>query len=403
MQLAERHIIKNTYKHYQEIDQLCFFSKNLYNIANYLIRQSFFKTGEILNYNQTQKLLQSQFDYKNLPAKVSQQILMILDKNWKSFFQAQKAYQENPSKFLGRPKLPKYKHKEKGRNLLVYTIQALSKPFLSKGLIKLSQTEIVFPTQAKKIAQVRIIPKLNHYVIEVIYHQEEKPKQIDNKRIASIDLGLNNLASVTFNQAGLIPFLINGRPLKSINHFFNKKKAELQAILKNKTSKRLQNLCTKRNLKVDDYLHKASRYLINKLIELNIGTLVIGKNEGWKQELNIGSQNNQNFTQIPHTRFMEQLTYKAELEGISVIITEESYTSKSSFLDQDVLPKYKKGENHSFSGNRIKRGLYKSAEGVLINADVNGSLNILRKAIPNAFADGIQGIVVSPVKVTLSK
>lgn len=403
MRLVERHIIKNTHKHYQEIDQLCFLSKNLYNIANYLIRQSFFKTGIILNYDQTQKLLQTEFDYKNLPAKVSQQILMILDKNWKSFFQAQKAYQENPSKFLGRPRLPKYKHKEKGRNLLVYTIQALSKPFLAKGLIKLSQTEIVFPTQAKKIAQVRVIPKLNHYVIEVIYHQEEKPKQVDNKRIASIDLGLNNLATVTFNQAGLIPFLINGRPLKSINHFFNKKKAELQAILKNKTSKRLQTLCTKRNLKVDDYLHKASRYLINKLVELNIGTLVIGKNEGWKQELNIGSQNNQNFTQIPHTRFIEQLTYKAQLEGISVIIQEESYTSKSSFLDQDVVPKYKKGEKHSFSGNRIKRGLYKSAEGILINADVNGSLNILRKAIPNAFADGIKGIVVSPVKVTLSK
>lgn len=223
---------------------------------------------------------------------------------------------------MGKPKLPKYKHKENGRNLLVYTIQALSKPFLSQGLIKLSQTEIVFPTQAKEIAQVRVIPKLNHYVIEVIYNQEEKPKQVDNKRIASIDLGLNNLASVTFNQAGLIPFLINGRPLKSINHFFNKKKAELQAILKNKTSKRLQNLCTKRNFKVDDYLHKASRYLINKLVELNIGTLVIGKNEGWKQELNIGSKNNQNFTQIPHTRFIEQLTYKAELQGISVIITE---------------------------------------------------------------------------------
>ncbi|MBD2384828.1 RNA-guided endonuclease InsQ/TnpB family protein, partial [Cylindrospermum sp. FACHB-282] len=232
MQLTERHIIKKTHKHYQEIDRLCFLSKNLYNIANYLIRQSFFKTGEILSYNQTQKLLQSQFDYKNLPAKVSQQILIILDKNWKAFFQAQKAYQENPSKFLGKPRLPKYKHKENGRNLLVYTIQALSKPFLSKGLIKLSQTEIVFPTQAKKIAQVRIIPKLNHYVIEVIYNQEEKPKQVDNKRIASIDLGLNNLASVTFNQAGLIPFLINGRPLKSINHFFNKKKAKLQVILK---------------------------------------------------------------------------------------------------------------------------------------------------------------------------
>ena len=137
MKLAERHIIKNTHKHYQEIDRLCFLSKNLYNIANYLIRQSFFETGKILNYNQTQKLLQSEFDYKNLPAKVSQQILIILDKNWKAFFQAQKAYQENPSRFLGKPKLPKYKHKENGRNLLVYTIQALSKPFLSKGFTAL--------------------------------------------------------------------------------------------------------------------------------------------------------------------------------------------------------------------------------------------------------------------------
>jgi putative transposase len=403
MQLVERHIVKKYHPNYSEIDQICFLSKNLYNAANYLIRQALFKTGEIFNYNQVQKLLQSEVDYKQLPAKVSQQVLMVLDKNWKAFREATKAYHKNPSNFLGKPKLPKYKDKEKGRNLVVYTIQALSKVGLVKGFIKPSQTKICLPTKQTAIAQVRIVPKLNHYVIEVIYNKEEKEKLPNNNRIASIDLGLNNLASVTFNQAGLIPFLINGRPLKSINHFFNKRKSELQTILKTGTSKRLQKLCSKRNFKVDDYLHKGSRYLINKLVELNISTLVIGKNEGWKQELNIGSRNNQNFVQVPHSRFIEQLNYKAELEGITVIIAEESYTSKSSFLDQDEIPVYKKGVKNSFSGKRIKRGLYRSSDGSLINADVNGSLNILRKAIPKAFAEGIKGIVVSPVKVKLPK
>ena len=403
MQLVERHIIKKSHSNYAEIDQLCFLSKNLYNYANYLIRQTFFKTGEILNYNQVQKILQPEAEYKQLPAKVSQQVLMVLDKNWKAFKEATKAYHKNPAKFLGKPKLPKYKDKEKGRNLVIYTLQALSKKGLDRGLIKPSQTGITLQSKQTAIAQVRIVPKLNHYVIEVVYHQEEKQKLHSNNRIASIDLGLNNLASVTFNQAGLRPFLINGRPLKSINHFFNKRKAELQSILETGTSKRLQNLCSKRNLKVDDYLHKASRYLINRLVELKIDTLVIGKNEGWKQDINIGSRNNQNFVQVPHSRFIQQLTYKAELEGLTVIIQEESYTSKSSFLDQDDIPVYKKDVKHSFSGQRIKRGLYRSANGFLINADVNGSLNILRKAIPNAFAEGIKGIVVSPVRVKTYK
>ncbi|QFS48995.1 RNA-guided endonuclease InsQ/TnpB family protein [Nostoc sphaeroides] len=403
MQLVERHIIKQSHPNHSEIDQICFLSKNLYNAANYLIRQTLFKTGEILNYNQVQKVLQTEVDYKQLPAKVSQQVLMVLDKNWKAFREATKAYHKNPSKFLGKPKLPKYKDKIKGRNLVIYTIQALSKVGLNKGLIKPSQTNISLPTQQTMIAQVRIVPKLNHYIIEVIYNKKEKEKLPDNNRIASIDLGLNNLASVTFNQAGLKPFLINGRPLKSINHFFNKRKSELQSILKTGTSKKLQKLCTKRNFKVDDYLHKASRYLIKKLVSLNISTLVIGQNEGWKQEINIGSRNNQNFVQIPHSRFIQQLTYKAELEGITVIIQEESYTSKSSFLDQDEIPVYKKDVKYSFSGKRIKRGQYLSSNGSLINADVNGSLNILRKAIPKAFAEGIKGIVVSPVKVKLLK
>lgn len=401
MQLVERHVIKKSHKYHQEIDNLCFLSKNLYNAANYLIRQNLFQLGEILNYNQVQKLMQSSVDYKAIPAKLSQQILMVLDKNWKAFQAASKSYQKNALLFLGKPKLPKYKHKTDGRNLLIYTVQALSEPALAKGLIKPSKTNIVIPTKAKNIVQVKIVPKLDHYVIEVVYNKELENNQLDYTRVASIDLGLNNLAAVTFNQAGLVPFLINGRPLKSINQFFNKKKSELQAILKIGTSKRLKKICTKRNLKVDDYLHKASRYLINKLVELNIGTLVIGKNDNWKQEIVIGSRNNQNFVQVPHARFIDQITYKAELAGIKVFVNEESYTSLASFLDQDEIPVYKKGTLATFSGKRIQRGLYRSGSGKRINADVNGSLNILRKAIPEAFAQGIEGIVVSPVKVKL--
>jgi len=248
---------------------------------------------------------------------------------------------------------------------------------------------------------VRIVPKLDHYVIEVVYKKEIETANVDFNKVAAIDLGLNNLATVTFNQAGLAPLLINGRPLKSINQFFNKQKAALQSIIGVGTSKRVQKLCTKRNHKVDDFLDKASRFIINKLVSLGVGTLVIGKNDNWKQRIEIGSRNNQNFVQIPHSVFINKLAYKAELLGIKVLINEESYSSKASFLDLDNIPTYQKGVKHTFSGKRIVRGLYRSASGQLINADVNGSYNIMRKVVPNAFADGIEGIVVSPVKVKL--
>ncbi|MHC5612687.1 MAG: nuclease/transposase family protein, partial [Nostoc sp.] len=194
MQLVEKHVIKSSHKYYQEIDNLCFLSKNLYNVSNYLIRQNLFKTGKILNYNQVQKLTQESVDYKAIPAKVNQQILMVLDRNWKSFLAALKAYEKNPSKFLSKPKLPKYKNKVEGRNLVVYTVQALSKPALAKGLIKLSQTKIVLRTKANNIAQVRIVPKLDHYLVEIVYNKEIEPHLLEQSKIASIDLGLNNLA-----------------------------------------------------------------------------------------------------------------------------------------------------------------------------------------------------------------
>ncbi len=349
---------------------------------------------------------------------------MIIERNWKSFLAANNAYKETPSKFKGRPRLPGYKHKIKGRNVVVYTKQAISKKQLKQGLINPSKTEIYLKTKVdtSKIKQVRLVPKLNHYVIEVIYEATEKQYKLEANRYASIDLGLNNLATLTFNQAGIKPLLINGRPLKSINQYYNKVKSSLQSLLgENQSSKKLKKLCNKREFKINDYLHKASRFIINTLVNEKIGTLIIGHNPNWKQNINIGKRNNQNFVSIPYNKLIEMLSYKAEMVGIQVIITEESYTSKASFMDNDDLPVYKKGQKNqvnvstpldvkiersrsfNFSGKRVKRGLYRTSNRKLINADVNGSLNIMRKAVPNAFGHGIEGVVVHPVRVTPAK
>lgn len=409
MQLTERHVIKKSHLNYAEIDALCFRSKNLYNQANYRLRQAFIFERKYLNYNTIQKQLQSEECYKALPAKVSQQILMVLAQNWQSFFEAMATYNSNPSKFLARPKLPKYKDKVSGRNLLIYTTQALSKPGLKKGLLKPSKTKISMTTKVNctDIALVRIVPKLDHYVMEVVYNVVEKLEACDPNKVASADLGVNNLVAVTFNQPGIKPLLINGRPLKSINQYYNREKGKLQSLLgrENATSKKIKGLSTKRNHKVVDYLHKASRYLINALLFRGIGTLIIGKNVGWKQSAEMGKQNNQNFVNIPHAKFIEQLQYKAALVGIKVIVTEESYTSKASFLDNDLIPSYQQEfSNYKFSGRRIKRGMYKASSGRKLNADVNGSYNIMRKAVPSmSFTEGIEGVVVRPVRVTPAK
>lgn len=403
MQLAERHIIKSTEERFDELDNLAWQSKNLYNSANYVIRQNFLYGWGYLTYNQMAQLMKSHPAYQALPAKVSQQILMILDKNWQGFFAAVKAYNNEPAKFTGRPKLPKYKDKIKGRNILVYTVQAISSKQLKKGIIKLSGTNISIKTMVKpdQVCQVRVVPKCDCYVIEIIYNEPESTiNQECSATLASIDLGLNNLVALTSNQPGFIPKLINGRPLKSINQFYNKRKSELQSQLKGnlKTSSRIQRLTRCRNQKVDNYLHHTSRLIINILRERQIGKLVIGKNPLWKNSINLGKQNNQNFVSIPHARLIQMLEYKARLVGIEVIIQEESYTSVSNFLSLDPIPVYGDSDALSmkFTGIRIHRGLYKTAEGVLINADVNASYNIMRKAIPNALCNGIESCVVQP-------
>ena len=234
--------------------------------------------------------------------------------------------------------------------------------------------------------------------MEVIYEVKEAEMKENNGRYCAVDLGLNNMATVTSNVSK--PYIINGRPVKSINQYYNKKKAYLQSKLKDqKTSRRIQKLTLKRNNKIKDYFHKTSSYIVNQLVSDSINTIIIGHNKDWKQDISIGSKNNQSFTSVPHTMLINQLKYKCRLVGINVICREESYTSKSSFLDHDPIPNL--GDNKaSFSGRRIKRGLYKSGRERLINADVNGSYNIMRKEVGDVALPADRGFVFNPIKIS---
>jgi putative transposase len=333
MQLVEQHVIGRNDPRFAAIDAAAFASKNLYNAALYVMRQAYIFEKRYLTYNEMDKRMQQHEAYKALPAKVAQQVLKQLDKNWQSFFEACKAYEEDPSKFLGRPRLPKYKHKTEGRNLLVYTEQAVSRKGLQRGLIQPSMLPITVKTKHKNIDQVRIVPRKGYYVVEVVYEKEIQQAEVNPTLYAGVDIGVNNLAVIASNKPGTKPVLVNGRPVKSINQYYNKRRAELQQKrgAPGKDTRRMEQLTTKRNRRIDHYLHTASRQIIDLLVKESIGTLVIGKNPAWKQEINLGKRTNQNFVQIPHARFIDMLMYKAKLIGIQVIVAEESYTFKVQF------------------------------------------------------------------------
>lgn len=397
MILAERHIYKPTHKYYAELDKLCFLSKNLYNATLYDIRQHFFDTGEYKNYNKINKEFahNNQIDYRMLPSKVSQQIQKLVDKNFKSFFALLR--KKNQGNYSKRISIPKYLDKTKGKEIVPYTKQAIS---YSNNVVTLSGTNIKIKTKISKenIQAVRIVPCNGYIKIEVLYNIQECNLKRKDNNIASIDLGLNNLMTITFTNNK--PLIINGKPIKSINQYYNKKKSFYQSLLekcnKKKSSKKLQKLSLKRMNKIDDYLHKSVSYLMNQLVDNNISTLIVGYNQNWKQDINIGKVNNQNFTNIPYLKLIKMLEYKCQLYGVHFILQEESYTSKSSFIDRDILPIYKPNDDkkYSFLGTRIKRGLYQTKEGKFLNADVNGSYNIMRKVVGNAIYD-----IVNPIEV----
>ena len=378
MQLVEQHAIRTSNPIYKELDRLSFLSKNLYNQALYRVRQEFFKTKKYLNYQQLNNELtqEQQADYTALPRKVSQWVLKQVDSNFVSFFKSLKS-----EKVEHKVHIPRYLKKD-GRNLLTFTNQAISSKELKKGYLKLSGCKNKIKIMHTNVQQVRVIRKNGVYMVEVIYNCEDQELK-SNNNFVGVDIGLNNLATVGGNN--IRPVIINGRPLKSINQYYNKKLSKLKSRQdkcknKNTNKRKIETLTRKRNNKVKDYLHKSSCMLVNHLVSNNVSKVVVGHNKEWKQDINIGKKNNQNFVQIPFNQFIQMLTYKARLKGVVVVTKEESYTSKCSFLDGETIEKH-----NTYMGKRVKRGLFKSNNGRLINADLNGALNILRKEIPNAF------------------
>jgi putative transposase len=401
LQLVEQHIIDKNHKYFAECDNLCFLSKNLYNIALYTIKNHYEEFKEYLNYNALDKIFNStnQANYRALIANCSQQILKLLDKNFKSFFELKKS----TKKLTGIPRIPKFKHKINGRNIIVYTDKYLSKKTYKKEkLIHLSQTSIKLNSKISidLINQVRIIPRNSRYIIEIVYTKQEDNLVQDNGKYCGIDIGMNNLFAVSFNDQSKTNLLINGRPLKAINQYYNKQiakyKSELEICNKKKKSNKTTKLTNKRNNKIKDYVHKSTRLLVDRLKQNDISKVIIGKNDQWKTSINIGKKNNQNFVSIPHAQIINILTYKLKLVGIDVILQEESYTSKCSAYDGEPIQKHE-----MYTGSRIKRGLFKTSNGTLVNADINGASNILIKALPKAYADGIEGIVVYPIKLNI--
>jgi putative transposase len=392
--LAESHIVK----HSKELDILTFNCKNLYNKANYIIRQEFISNGKYIQKFDMFSLCKDLDEYKILPTRVARTVLRTLDANWKSFFSCIKKWKSNKELFKGKPNLPKYLPKN-GKFTAIFIDSAILKPN-KECKIGLSGLKTRLNVKTKnKIIEIQVIPLQNKtYKINVIYDYKEEKLKEDNKQYCSIDLGINNLMTVTSNKRDINPIVVNGRPLKGINQYYNKKKAELQSKLPEKTykSNKINKLTEKRNRKINDYLHKSSKFVIDFCLKYQLNTIIIGYNEFWKQEINIGKKNNQNFVSIPFHKLVNMIKYKAEKFGINVITNEESYTSKCSFLDKEEIRKHEE-----YKGRRIKRGLFKTSSGRIINSDVNGSYNILVKVVPNAFVDGIEDVAVHPMVYTI--
>ena len=375
MVLVEKHIIKSKHKYYDEIDNLCWLSKNLYNSTLYNVRQYYFENKKLLKYQIINKMYvdTNNQDYRALPAKVAKYTQMLVEHNFKSFFGLLKL--KGKGKYDKPVKIPKYLDKKKGRQVVHYEKGAIS--FKEQGYIKLSKTNIKIKTKLTKdkVQFVRLVPKNNYMVIEVGYNIKEQEQKL-NDNILAIDIGVNNIASCVTTNGD--KFLINGKQLKYINHNCNKRIADIQSKLKlthNKNKSRYKsNITNKRNNRINDYLHKITTYIVNQAVSKNIGTIVVGYNKEWKQDTNIGNINNQNFVNIPFYRFINMLDYKCRLKGIIFKTITEEYTSKCSFIDEEEI------ENHiDYVGKRISRNFFRTKKGILINADINGAYNILKK------------------------
>ena len=328
-------------------------------------------------------------------SQASQCTLQVLDRSWKSFFEATKDYKQHPEKYLGRPKLPKYKKKDGRFTWFLKNNQTYIMDGRLYFRLKVMNGYSFRTNVLGRLISVRFVPKGNIYVMEIVYECEVEVDFKESKNIVGIDLGVNNFVTMT-NNIGLQPIIINGKGIKSINQHYNKQRAKLQSELIKRNHKqwsnKLDKLTLKRNNKIKNFMHHTSTYIIRYCKVNNIDTIVCGLNKTWKQECKMSKKVNQNFHFIPYDMLIYQLEYKCQENGINLIITDEAYTSGTSFLDNELPIK----QNYN-KKRRIKRGLFKSNTGKLINSDVNGSLQIIREVFPDAFSYGIQGCLTPTV------
>ena len=389
------------------ISSMCHISKNLFNQANYILRNQFFRKEKMAGYKELAKKFAEPSDieennnFQKLPAQTAQWTIKKVKQSWTSFFGSLRSYKKNPELFNGVPKPPKYKHRN-GEFMLVFTNQQCS---IADGILKfpkIMNLEVRTRLDNVNLREVRIIPNGVGYNVEIVYSREISDiSELSPKRILGIDIGVRNIITIGNNisEKGIA---VKGGVLKSINQYFNKELARLKSVNdkqgKNKeNTKRINKLYMVRNRKIRDVMHKLSNAVILYARTNEIDTIVIGHNNGWKQSVDIGKKNNQNFVQIPSNMLINQIYYKGKEYGINVVKQEESYTSKCSFLDNESIE-----EHETYLGKRIKRGIFKSSNGTLLHADLQASYNIIKKAIPEAF-DGIEGIGLYPGSLSIKE
>ena len=377
-------------KEFRNLKYLCHIAKNLKNQAIYNVRQHYFKNRKYLSYNENYKMLKNSENYKKLNSNMAQQILKEVDESFKSFFALLKLAKNG--QYNGKIKLPNYLDKDGFTTLVIGFVRLkddmLIVPYSNSFKKTHQEVKVKLPSvlKDKKIKEIRIIPKQHsrYFEIQYIYEVEEVQRELNKENVLGIDLGIDNLCTCVTNTGA--SFIIDGRKLKSINQYYNKINAKLQSIKDKqkieRTTLRQKRITRKRNNRINDYLSKAARTIVNYCLNNDIGKLVLGYNEDFQRNSNIGSINNQNFVNIPYGKLRDKLIYLCKLYGIEFKLQEESYTSKASFFDGDEIPIYDKEnlQEYIFSGKRIKRGLYQTSTGKLINADCNGALNILRKS-----------------------
>ena len=409
-----RHLSKNEYS---MLAEMCRYSNNLYNVALYNIRQYYFSEKKFLTYESNYHECKINENYGLLQAGVAQQTLKVADRSFKSFFNLIKKAKSGEYRFQDI-KIPHYREKG-GMFVLVLSTNAIN---IKDGFLQIPMSrafskahagkliKITFPERLadKKIKEVRIIPifKGQYFKIQYVYEQAEQNLNLSQDNALAIDIGLENFATCITTIG--TSFIMDGRKLKSINQYWNKRKARLQSIAdkqKNKSTKLIRRITTKRNNRTKDYVRKTARYIVNYCINNNIGTIICGYNSDFKRSINLGKITNQQFAQISFGSLREQLSSLCEQYGMRYVEQEESYTSKASFLDFDEIPVYNPEQPYTgkFSGKRIHRGLYRYSDGRIANADLNGAANIIRKSKQNYdFVELCKGFLASPLRIRIA-